>query len=581
MKAEVPVNKIPLKVTGIAISAGISIGKTYLFKHIDLEAVASNKFSISDIEAENKRLDMAGAQSKVQLEQIQRQISEKAGVAVGNIFQVHTVILNDKSFLDGIKKVLLKDKVNSEYVIANQIKLFQKKFSQLKDETFRKRFLDVQDVYYRLLRNLLGIEHVRTNPLKRVVSPVVFVAERLIPSDLALLDFEKILGIVIEEGSSTSHVAIISKSLGIPSVINLPGITALIKTNDIVIIDGYKGELLVNPSNEDISLYEKKKKEYKRSESKKITGTEYSECITKDGIKIKLEANISNLKEAKDAFLVNAEGIGLLRTEFFYMAIKKIPTVDEECGFYKEIITAMPERPVTIRLLDLGADKSLPYLVIPPEENPQLGCRGIRFLFKHPELFNNHLAAIIRTAEFGKIKILIPFVSVVEDLEKVLELIDSLCQKENVKRENIRVGVMVEIPSAALAIDSYIEKADFISIGTNDLVQYLFAASRENGEMESYRQNLHPAALSIIKNVVERGALNNKEVSVCGEVASNPLFACLLAGLGVRSLSMDPKFIPVVHDELSKRFIKDLSETAAKALKCYKENEVRDLLKTI
>jgi phosphotransferase system enzyme I (PtsI) len=558
--------KSPLKLKCVPISSGAVAGAAYVFKQIELEVLEHNKYFVDDVQAEHDRLDKAIEQSIQQL----NQISSQSGKEIGNIFKAHIGLLEDKVFLTEIRAILSEQKVNIEHVIASQIKSVGHKFNEIKNELIKNRFIDIQDVYHRVLRNLLEIEHVRANPLKRVEHPVILVAKKLVASDVALLDFDKILGIIIEEGSGLSHVAIIAKSLGVPAVINIPGVSSLIKTGDTLILDADEGVVLVNPDKEDITVYEKKK----HAKPPKLGKLEKIDTFTKDGLKLTIESNISAVEEAKQSFIAGADGIGLLRTEFFYMTSKDMPTIEEETAFYKKIFSY--NRPVTVRLLDLGADKSLPYLPIFSEENPQLGIRGIRFLLKYPDIFRNQLKSILMVNKPKLTRILLPFIAVVEDLDQSIVIIEETCKKIGVKRVGFQVGIMVEIPSVALSIRSYIEKVDFLSIGTNDLVQYTFAVSRENGSLENYRQPIHPVILHMIKNIVTVANEHRKDVVVCGEVASNPISAGILLGLGVRSFSMQHQSIQYVREQLSKMSYENTRKVAEHAMNC---NTTQEILK--
>jgi phosphotransferase system enzyme I (PtsI) len=560
-----------IKVKGHAISPGIAIGKAWLIKEIDLEALEKVKFPVEDLRAEEERFEKAIAESKAQLVHI----SQKSGEEIGFIFQSHIAILEDRALLQAIKKDLADERVNVEYVLTKQIKSLEAKFSELKEETIRSRFMDVQDVFHRLLRNLLGIEHVRVNPLSRMESPVILVAKRLATSDIALLDYTRILGFLIEEGSATSHVAIIARSIGVPTLIHLPDISSLIKTGDDLVLDGDEALVWINPAEADLEQYARKKQASVRL-PEKAPRKEAKKCTTRDGIHITIEANVNTVEEAWEAFSAGAEGIGLLRSEFYYMSRPAMPTVDEEFSFYKSLLSVDPRKPLTVRVLDLGADKSLPYLPPFSEENPQLGCRGIRFLFKFPKLFQKQLQSILLASRHGRVRILLPFVTMVEDLDKALAVVSETREHLGIKRGDVSIGMMVEIPSVALAIDSYIKKVDFISIGTNDLTQYIFAVDRESGELEPYRQPFHPVVLYLLRTIVASARAHKKEVSVCGEIASNPLGASLLVGLGIRSLSMAPKAIPSVRRQLSGLSYEEARKTAEKALRCDSYQEVMD-----
>jgi phosphotransferase system enzyme I (PtsI) len=559
-----------IRIKGDAVSPGIATGKAWLIKEIDLEALEKVKFPVDDIAAELRRFEAAVEESKAQL----RRIGRKSGEEIGLIFHSHIAILEDPEFLRTLRKNLAEERVNIEHIIARQIKILEKQFAGIREETLRARFLDIQDVCHRLLRNLLGIEHVRVNPLSRIESAVILVAKRLVTSDIALLDFNRILGFVIEEGSANSHVAIIARSIGVPTLIHLPGVSSLIKTGDDLILDGDEATVWIQPPESVLEQVRRKKRRAPAKPSGKEVRGQAAKCMTLDGVHIRIEANVNTIEEAREAFSAGAEGIGLLRSEFYYMTRSSMPSVDEEFHFYKKILAAAAGRPLTVRVLDLGADKSLAYLPSFSEENPQLGARGIRFLFKFPRLFRKQLHSILLAARHGPVKILLPFVAVADDLDRALTAVQEVRELSGVRPEDLPVGIMVEIPSMALAIDSVIEKVDFLSIGTNDLIQYLFAVSRESGELESYRQPFHPVVLGLLRTLVRAADANRKEISVCGEIASNPLGASLLVGLGIRSLSMPPKAIPAVRRQLSRLRYEEARKTGEKAVRCTSYQEV-------
>jgi len=295
-------------------------------------------------------------------------------------------------------------------------------------------------------------------------------------------------------------------------------------------------------------------------------GHQPQECKTIDGSSITLEANVATLKEAEDAMKHRAKGIGLLRSEFFYLSRTCLPAVQEECDFYVKIIKTMKQRPVTVRLLDIGADKTLPCLPPFREENPQLGVRGIRYLLKHPDLFSNHLRAIVRAAQTGPVRLLVPFVTTVEDVVKTVALLDSLCREEKTARERFLIGIMIEIPAVALYPHAFFPFVDFINIGTNDLIQYVFAADRANGAVEPYRRNMNPAVFRILSNCMAEAHSHKKEVSLCGEIASDPSIVPLLAGLGATRFSMPPNAIPAVRDAMARSSMAILKKQAKNAL---------------
>jgi phosphotransferase system enzyme I (PtsI) len=561
-----PVERTRRELFGEPISPGVVISTAFVFKQIALDALEMISFSIDNPTEEFERLDKAISKSREQIITItERLILEKRNAAIQDIFNAQLHLLNETTFIQELKSLVRAQKMNIEHVVASQIRALEGRFSAIHDELIRSKFLDVQDVYHRILRNLLEIEHVRTNPMQRVESPVIFVSERLVPSDVALLDFKKILGIIIEEGSKVSHVAVISKSLEIPTIINVPGAGSLIHQSDSVIIDGYTGKIIVNPSHSEIFAFKEKSEHLTHSTSKR-TPRIGRYCETRDGRRVRLEANIGSVREAEIAMAYGAEGIGLLRSELFYMSCSKMPCIDEEVEFYRKIIAVTKRKPITIRLLDLGADKTLPYLHSFAEENPQLGHRGIRYLFRHPEILKQHLESILTVCRLTHIKIALPFVTTIEDLDKAIGFIKEGCNNLKINFEALHIGIMVEIPSVALSMRSFLPKVDFVNIGTNDLIQYIFAASREDSYLEEYRQSSHPANIRIIRNIISAANYRNKDASVCGEMASDVGMAALLIGSGTTQLSMQPSSIPTIRQFIMKQSFSELQKLVRRVL---------------
>jgi phosphoenolpyruvate-protein phosphotransferase len=556
--------KTSCKLSGAPISPGIAVGEAFLFRQIDLDALEKIRLPIDDTAKELQRLDAVIQKTVAQLQDIVGQATLSGEVS--EIFHVQLRMLHEEGFIREIKSLLDGQQANIEYVLANQIKAIEGKFLTIDNELLRTRFLDIQDVYYRVLRNCLEIEHVRSNPFRRMQTPVIFIAQKLLPSDLALLDYDKLLGILIEEGSSVSHVAIIAKALGIPAMIKLPGLSAVVRARDTVILDAMKGVVIVNPSESAIASYVHAEADLTSAKRISYRHGKIAECATTDGVTVALEANIGSLKEAHEALECGATGIGLLRSELFYISRPEKPTIGEESDFYASILALFKDRPVTVRLLDLGADKNIPYLRSFPEENPQLGTRGIRYLLRNRPLFHDHVRAVLRASGRGCLKILVPFVAVEDDIVRTLAEIKSVCDEEHAGRPPPGLGIMVEIPSAALALGRLWPHIDFINVGTNDLAQYLFAASREDGNLEAYRQVSHPVILKLIAQCAASGRRVGKSVSVCGELAAAPGRALLLVGLGIRTLSMQPSSIPEVRKVINASSLKELRKMAKKAL---------------
>ncbi|MBN2407638.1 MAG: phosphoenolpyruvate--protein phosphotransferase [Elusimicrobia bacterium] len=566
---------------GVPVTPGIAIGRAYILKPLDLDAVSENKFPLDDVNKERERFWNAINNTREQLIDIRKRVSEATGKEAGDIFSAHIKFIEDKTFIDEIIEALSEEEVNIEYIIARQIKNIENSLESIGDtnDHIRESFIDIQDVYHRLLRNLMGIEHIRVNPQKKLGSPVVVIAEKLIPSDIALFDPGYILGLIIEYGSRTSHVVIISRSLNVPTVIRVPGASSVIKSGDKLIIDGYSGAVYVNPDEKAAAKYEKKKETEKNAVvHMKSRDYDIGRCETKDGRYIRLMANVSNINDLDKACVNGAEGIGLVRSEIYYMSSDRIPDDDTETAFYRTLLERMPGYDVTVRLLDLGADKMPSYLSRATEKYSPLGIRGIRYLLRNRGLFEKQVRCIIKASVVGRPRILIPFVTTLEDLEQARAVIDSLISRLSPGMK-IPVGIMVEIPSVALSLEKYMVLADFISIGTNDLAQYVFAASREEPEAESYHQPLHPVILNIIKNAVLCAEKYGREISVCGEIGGDPSASCLLAGLGITNLSVQPGYISAVKKELKRRSYGDLKELGKTALVLDRTGDVMELLK--
>ncbi len=568
-----------IELHGAAIAPGIAIGKAYLFRPIELDALEKNRFSVEDLAGEEKRLESATEKSRDQLHQIKQRTAEQGSPEAENIFAVHISMLRDSSFLGRIREMLARERANIEFVLAREIRSIQDRFASIKDEYLRRRFSDIEDVYFRLLRNLLEIEHVRTNPLQRIDTPVLFVAENLVPSDIPLLDMRKILGIVVERGDETSHAAIIAKSLGVPVVMRVAGISALARPDDLVIVDGYAGIVIIHPTESD-SRYHRARAERLSAQAVGVRFPMPGPLTSADGTVLRVEANVSNANQAWDARRLGARGVGLLRTEFFYMAQATMPSLEEETAMIEEIARIHSGFPVTVRFLDLGADKSVPYIAFAQEENPQLGCRGIRFLLNHPWLLKKQTQSILRVSTRPRVRVLLPFVALVEELEKALDIIEEACREEGVDRNDLRIGMMVEIPSAALALRDFVDRVDFVSIGTNDLLQYTFAAGRENVQLENYKRVAHPVMLRLIAGIAEVAKAAHREVTLCGELqqAAN---AALLFGLGVDILSVSPQMLPELAAVLNRRSLETMRAAAQKALACRTAWDVDEILKEL
>jgi phosphoenolpyruvate-protein phosphotransferase len=549
-----------IELDGLPLSPGVAVGPAFTFKQIDLDAAKRFSFPVDDIEAEINRLDEAIGKSRDQLAVLHAEMTSREKKEAAQIFSSQKILLEDEGFLVEVKRAVASRRQNAEYVLAHRIDEVKAIFSSMEDEVFRIKTLDIQDVFTRLLRNLFEIEHVRASSLRQLASKVILVADKFLPSDIVLLEKEKLLGIVLEEGSTVSHVAIIARSLGVPAIINVSGVTTMIHASSTVIADGYSGKVIINPAPKRLAAYRKK---INLKPAQAVTRPRRMRpCTTRDGRRIALFANAGSASDVSNAIRNGAEGVGLVRSELFYLALDHAPSIDEETAYYRGLIDVCGGRPLTVRLLDIGGDKSPPYLVMPDEDCPQLGERGIRYLLKNRDLFRRHLRAVVRACKTSPLHILIPFVSLPNEIDATKSLVDELCKEENTDRSAISIGAMIEVPSAALSIASFVSRVDFLSIGTNDLVQYLFAASRENGALEPYRASSPPLLLGLIRGIASCAAHSNKPLFVCGEMASQSETAQLLVGAGVTGLSVQPSQIPAIHRALRKHSFSELQVRA-------------------
>ncbi len=534
-------------IKGQKVNPGVAIGEVFLHKELDLGALQSEKLEIESVDEELTRLDNAVDKTRSQLKSIERKLGGGSQEKADGIFTAQAMMLKDPSFLDNIRNKIIEEKVNGEYVISREINKIREKFQSVENPKLKTSFMDIEDTYNRLIRNILDLDHVMTKPLKRLDKPVVVIGKNVLPSDIAIMDTEKILGFAIEEGSLVSHVAIIARTLGVPAVIRIPGITEFSGPGERMLVDGFKGEVVLNPSEKEIEKCQESKVNSKKTLQHNLPGRDLK---AKDGEKIALESNISTLEDARLAKKNGAEGVGLLRSEFFYMAQNTLPEPEEEVEFYKKVIDIFKGFPVTFRLLDIGSDKNIGDMPSPNEINPQMGIRGVRYLLKYPKIMRRQLRCLMDASqEADQLRILLPFVTLKEDIIRSKKIIKEETEENNFDINKLKVGIMVEVPSAALAIGEWIDNVDFISVGTNDLYQYIFAVSREDIGLDAYRNNVHPVMLKAIDNVIKAALEAGKPAGVCGEMAGDPDTATILVDMGIRQLSMHPKRLLYVKEK--------------------------------
>lgn len=520
---------------GIGVSPGIGIGKAIIKKE---PIIKIEKKLIGNAEMEISKLNDAREKGKKQIEALYQHAFNTIGKEEADIFRAHRMILEDPDFFLQIESKIKEEKSNAEWAIIEVANFFVKMFETMEDEYLKERAADIKDVTGRLIRIVLGVEEA---DLSNLSEEVIVVSEDLTPSDTAQMDREKVIGFITETGGKTSHSAIMARTLEIPAVVGMERATELISDGDYVILDGDTGAVLINPEKEVVEEYKRKKEAFIEFK-KKLEKVRGQESITKDGFKVEIAANIGTPKDVKGVLNNDGEGVGLYRTEFLYMGRDKLPTEEEQLDAYREVAVELEDKPVVIRTLDIGGDKELPYLQLPKEMNPFLGYRAIRLCLDRTDIFRTQLRALLRASAFGNIKIMFPMISAIEELRQaksILEDVKRELKDENIKfNENIEVGIMIEIPAAAVMSDLFAKEVDFFSIGTNDLIQYTTAVDRGNRQISYLFNEFHPALLRLIKTAIDNGHKEGIWVGMCGEVAGSPQLIPVLIGMGLDEFSM-------------------------------------------
>jgi len=570
---------------GIAAAPGISIAKAYRIGKEEF-VIPKEPIRPEDIPLQIQLFEEALIATRKEIIELQKKITSDMGQEEAQIFDAHLLVLEDRMLIEEIISRLKKEQMNVAYIFSEVLKKYIDVFSKIEDEYLRERTADLNDVGKRILRNLLGKEH---KGLKDLKEQVVVVAHDLSPSDTAAMKKEVVVAFITDIGGKTSHTAIMAKSLEIPAVVGMVEATSKIQSGDTLIVDGSTGIVIVNPDEDTLRIYREEVEKLK-GVAERFLAVKDLFAVTLDGRNINIAANIELPSEIPSVKTHGAKGIGLYRTEFFYMNRKDAPTEEEHFQAYKYVAEALNPDPVVIRTLDLGGDKFLSQFEMPKEIQPFLGWRAIRFCLARPDIFKLQLRAILRASAFGNLRLMYPMISGIEELSQANAILEEC--KEELRREgisfdeNIRVGVMIEIPSAAMTADLLSKEADFFSIGTNDLIQYSLAVDRANEKVAYLYEPAHPAVLRMIKRVIDAAHENNIWVGMCGEMASDEIFCLVLLGLGLDEFSLPSLAIPqikyiirsVTYEHAKNIANEALGLSTAKAIETFMQAKLKEIL---
>lgn len=549
---------------GIAASDGIAAAKAYMLVQPDL---SFSETSIDDPEAEIKRLDDAVEASKSELELIKQKATENLGEEEAQVFEAHLTILADPELLGQIKDKIKNDKVNAEAALKSVTDMFIEMFEAMTDNAYmQERAGDIRDVTKRIMSHLLGVT--LPNPAL-IQEEVVIVAHDLTPSDTAQLDRNYVKGFITDIGGRTSHSAIMSRTLEIPAVVGSGSATTDIQEGEMVIIDGINGDALVDPTDAELADYKQKAAEF-AAQKEEWARLKDAKSVSADGKEVLLGANIGTPDDVLGANDNGAEAVGLFRSEFLYMNSNELPTEDEQYEAYKAALEGMSGKQVVVRTMDIGGDKELPYLPLPEEQNPFLGYRAIRICLNRQDIFRTQLRALLRASKYGRLAIMFPMIATVQEFKDAKAIFEE--EKANLVAsgvevsDDIQVGMMMEIPAAAMIADKLAKYADFFSIGTNDLIQYSMAADRGNERVSYLYQPYNPSILRLIKNIIDASHKEGKWTGMCGEMAGDQIAVPLLLGLGLDEFSMSATSILKTRSLIKKLDSKEMKELADKAV---------------
>lgn len=563
-------------IKGIAASDGVAIAKAYLLVEPDLTFDKNEK--VTDVEGEVAKFNNAIEASKVELTKIRNNAEVQLGADKAAIFDAHLLVLDDPELIQPIQDKIKNENANAASALTDVTTQFVTIFESMDNEYMKERAADIRDVFKRVLSHILGVE--LPNP-SMIDESVVIVGNDLTPSDTAQLNKEFVQGFATNIGGRTSHSAIMSRSLEIPAIVGTKSITQEAKQGDMIIVDGLNGDVIVNPTEDELIAYQDKRERY-FADKKELQKLRDADTVTVDGVHAELAANIGTPNDLPGVIENGAQGIGLYRTEFLYMGRDQMPTEEEQFEAYKEVLEAMDGKRVVVRTLDIGGDKELSYLNLPEEMNPFLGYRAIRLCLAQQDIFRPQLRALLRASVYGKLNIMFPMVATINEFREAKAIL--LEEKENLKNEghdisdDIELGIMVEIPATAALADVFAKEVDFFSIGTNDLIQYTLAADRMSERVSYLYQPYNPSILRLVKQVIEASHKEGKWTGMCGEMAGDETAIPLLLGLGLDEFSMSATSILKARRQINGLSKNEMTELANRAVDCATQEEVIELV---
>ena len=572
---------------GIAVSPGVAVGTAYCIHEIFVNP-DTRRLEDSQITAELARYETARDKAAADLRALKNKVERQGGPDEAAIFGMHESILRDAAFTNKIRGWVVNQRISAPAALHQLLNEYSALFARTRDEYLRERLNDVRDVVNRISGHLSDVLQPDSTVLD---GPVIVIADELLPSQAVALGDVNVMGIVTQRGSQTSHAAIIARSRGIPAVSGVTNVLRQVQTGDLVVVDGSQGQIVLRPDAETRAAYLKLEREFFDLKDQ-LAENRDQPAVTSDGVALQLLANINNVADAKAAVAMGASGVGLYRTEYLYLTHPDVPDEEEQLVNYRRVIAASPQQLVTIRTLDIGGDKTVPYLGHSHQEaNPFMGWRSIRLSFEHPEFFLTQLRAVLRAsadAKPGHIRLMCPMITTLEEMRRVRTMVRRArreLEEEGKTFGDVPLGLMLEVPAAAVAIDVILEVVDFVSIGSNDLVQYLMAADRDNPKVNHLCQPLSPPVLRVLNSVIQSCLRADRPVTLCGEMAGAPSAFVLLLGMGLRNFSMSPAFVPSIKDLASHLSVDRAERILHRALqmktvahiKRFVHNEVADI----